>query len=58
MPALQSPAAVYPTARMLATLPAGGDTGRVFWNEKVYPLMDPRNDSPSFEKNAKDVKRS
>jgi NAD(P)-dependent dehydrogenase (short-subunit alcohol dehydrogenase family) len=58
MPALQSPAAVYPTARMLATLPAGGDTGRVFWNEKVYPLMDPRNDSPSFEKNANDVKRS
>jgi NAD(P)-dependent dehydrogenase (short-subunit alcohol dehydrogenase family) len=43
MPNLQPPEAVYPTARMLATLPAGGPTGRVFWNEKEYPLMDPAN---------------
>ena len=43
MPKLQPPEVTYPTARMLATLPAGGPTGRVFWNEKLYPLMDPAN---------------
>jgi NAD(P)-dependent dehydrogenase (short-subunit alcohol dehydrogenase family) len=43
MPQLQSPEVVYPTARMLATLPEGGPSGQVFWNEKVYPLMDPAN---------------
>jgi hypothetical protein len=35
---------------MLATLPAGGATGEVFWNEKVCPLMDPRNPTPDFRK--------
>jgi len=34
------------TARMLATLAAGGPSGQVFWNEKPYPLMDPANDQP------------
>jgi NAD(P)-dependent dehydrogenase (short-subunit alcohol dehydrogenase family) len=47
MPTLQPPEAVYPTALMLATLPAGGPTGRVFWNEKEYPLMDPANAAPN-----------
>ncbi len=46
MPQLQPPEVVYPTARMLATLPAGGPTGQVFWNEKPYPLMDPANPDP------------
>jgi hypothetical protein len=31
---------------MLATLPTGGPSGRVFWNEKEYPLMDPANAVP------------
>jgi hypothetical protein len=47
MPQLQSPDVVYPTARMLATLPEGGPSGRVFWDEKVYPLMDPENRRPA-----------
>jgi NAD(P)-dependent dehydrogenase (short-subunit alcohol dehydrogenase family) len=46
MPRLQSADAVYPTARLLATLPAGGASGQVFWNEKPYPLMDPANEVP------------
>ncbi len=48
MPQLQPPEVVYPTARMLATLPEGGPTGRVFWNEKEYRLMDPANPTPDF----------
>jgi hypothetical protein len=43
---MQDPEVVYPTARMLATLAAGGPSGQVFWNEKPYPLMDPGNDQP------------
>jgi NAD(P)-dependent dehydrogenase (short-subunit alcohol dehydrogenase family) len=46
MPRMQDPEVVYPTARMLATLAAGGPSGQVFWNEKPYPLMDPANDQP------------
>ena len=42
-PDLQSPEATYSTAKMLATLPTGGPTGKVFWNEKEYPLFDPKN---------------
>lgn len=38
-PELQAPEVSYPTARMLATLPAGGPAGKVFWNEKEYRLM-------------------
>jgi NAD(P)-dependent dehydrogenase (short-subunit alcohol dehydrogenase family) len=48
MPQLQPPEVSYPTARMLATLPAGGPTGRVFWNEREYPLMDPANPVPKL----------
>jgi hypothetical protein len=33
---------------MLATLPQGGPTGRVFWNEREYPLMDPANEIPEL----------
>lgn len=40
----QDPAGAYPTARMLATLPDGGPTGRVFWDEKEYFLFSPSNE--------------
>ena len=50
MPDLQSPDVVYPTALMLATLPEGGPTGTVFWNEREYALMDPANPTPDFRK--------
>jgi len=43
MPQGQDPSIVYPTARMLATLPAGGPSGRVFWDQKEYFLFDPEN---------------
>lgn len=42
-PELQSPDATWPTARMLATLPSGGPTGRAFWDEREYLLFDPDN---------------
>ena len=44
VPDLQPPEATYPTARMLATLPAGGPTGKVFWDEAEYPLFNPDNE--------------
>lgn len=44
MPQLQAPEVTYPTARMLATLPADGPNGKVFWNEKEYPMFDSTND--------------
>ena len=45
MPKGQDPSKVYPTARMLATLPAGGPSGKVFWNEKTYPMFDTENEA-------------
>lgn len=36
---LQSPEAVYPHALRLATLPAGGPSGKVFWGEREYRLF-------------------
>ncbi len=44
MPNLQAPEVTYPTARMLATLPTDGPTGKVFWNEMEYPLFNAEND--------------
>ena len=41
---LQSPEETFPTARMLATLSKGGPTGKVFWDEKEYPMFDTKND--------------
>ena len=41
---LQSPEETFPTARMLATLPKGGPTGKVFWDEKEYPMFDTKNE--------------
>lgn len=40
-PDLQPPEAVYPHARWLLTLPAGGPTGRVFWESEPYRLFHP-----------------
>lgn len=34
------PDASYPTARMLVTLPAGGPTGRTFFEERDYPMWE------------------
>lgn len=45
LPRGQEPELVYPTARMLATLPPDGPTGKVFWNEKEYVLFDPANET-------------
>jgi NAD(P)-dependent dehydrogenase (short-subunit alcohol dehydrogenase family) len=45
MPQGQDPSAVYPAARMLATLPSGGPSGRVFWNQKEYFLFQPENEA-------------
>ncbi len=39
MPDMQSADVTYPTARMLATLPADGPRGKVFWDEKEYPIF-------------------
>jgi NAD(P)-dependent dehydrogenase (short-subunit alcohol dehydrogenase family) len=35
---IHGPEVVYPTARMLATLPAGGPSGRAFWNLEEYRM--------------------
>lgn len=39
MPMLQEPEAVYPTFKMLASLPTGGESGKVFWDKKEYPMF-------------------
>jgi 3-hydroxybutyrate dehydrogenase len=36
---LQAPEAVVPSARWLASLPAGGPTGKMYWNMKEYRLF-------------------
>jgi NAD(P)-dependent dehydrogenase (short-subunit alcohol dehydrogenase family) len=41
---LQEPEVVYPHARFMAELPAGGPNGRVFWNSKDYPIYQHFND--------------
>ena len=44
MPHLQHPDATYPTARLLACLGSGGPSGKVFWNEKEYPMFNSDNE--------------
>ncbi|MCP4757260.1 MAG: SDR family oxidoreductase [Proteobacteria bacterium] len=39
MPKMQSPEVTFPTARMLASLPKDGPSGKVFWDEKEYQLF-------------------
>lgn len=45
MPKGQDPSKVYPTARMLATLPTGGPSGKVFWDQKEYRMFDTENEA-------------
>jgi len=37
--AMQSPEVVYPHAKYLVELPAGGPTGRIFFNSQDYPVF-------------------
>jgi 3-oxoacyl-[acyl-carrier protein] reductase len=43
----QAPEAVYPTARMLATLPSGGPSGRCFWNLEEYRMFQRDKRTPA-----------
>jgi NAD(P)-dependent dehydrogenase (short-subunit alcohol dehydrogenase family) len=45
MPKGQDPSKVYPTACMLATLPTGGPSGKVFWDQKEYRMFDLENEA-------------
>jgi NAD(P)-dependent dehydrogenase (short-subunit alcohol dehydrogenase family) len=40
---LQDPEETYPTAKMLALLEKGGPSGKVFWDEKEYPMFGQEN---------------
>ena len=44
MPHLQSPEDTFPTAKLLATLEEGGPSGKVFWNEMIYPMFNEGNE--------------
>ena len=39
MPQFQEPSATYPTAKMLASLADDEASGKVYWNEREYPLF-------------------
>lgn len=39
MPKMQSADVTYPTAKLLATLPADGPRAKIFWDEKEYPIF-------------------
>lgn len=40
MPKMQGAEVTYATAKMLATFAAGGPQGKVFWDEKEYPMFN------------------
>ena len=44
MPHLQSAEETFPTAKLLATLEEGGPSGKVFWNEMIYPMFNEGNE--------------
>jgi len=46
----QDPSVVYPSARWMATLPSGGPTGKVFWNQKEYVMFSKENITYNFFK--------
>jgi len=48
MPQGQNPEVVYPSARWMATLPKGGPTGKVFWNQKEYVMFSKENVTYNF----------
>ena len=50
MPQGQDPKVVYPSARWMATLPSGGPTGKVFWNQKEYVMFSKENITYKFFK--------
>jgi len=41
---LQDPEETYPTAKMLALLEKGGQSGKVFWDEKEYSMFGEENE--------------
>ena len=41
---LQDPKETYPTAKMLVLLEKGGPSGKVFWDEKEYPMFAEENE--------------
>ncbi|MHA1913011.1 MAG: SDR family NAD(P)-dependent oxidoreductase [Promethearchaeota archaeon] len=46
----QDPKVVYPSAKWMATLPTGGPTGKVFWNQKEYDMFNKENITFRFTK--------
>ncbi len=48
MPQGQNPEVVYPSARWMATLPTGGPTGKIFWNQKEYAMFSKENVTYNF----------
>lgn len=46
----QDPEIVYPSAKWMATLPSGGPTGKVFWNQKEYIMFSKENVTYKFFK--------
>ena len=44
MPHLQKPENTFPTAKLLASMEMGGPTGKVFWDEKEYPMFNEENE--------------
>jgi NAD(P)-dependent dehydrogenase (short-subunit alcohol dehydrogenase family) len=50
LPRGQDPKVVYPSAKWMATLPTGGPTGKVFWNQKEYDMFNKENVTFRFAK--------
>jgi hypothetical protein len=44
MPHLQKPEDTFPTAKLLASMEKGGPTGKVYWDEKEYPMFNGDNE--------------
>ena len=44
MPHLQKPEDTFPTAKLLALMEKGGPTGKVYWDEKEYPMFNSKNE--------------
>ena len=44
MPHLQKPEDTFPTAKLLASMERGGPTGKVYWDEKEYPMFNKENE--------------
>jgi len=46
----QDPKVVYPSAKWMATLPSGGPTGKIFWDQKEYIMFSKENITSRFFK--------